>query len=92
LPPHKSSDASDGDKDISVEARRQLAASVFAAGMQAAEHRQIGIAEEPALGTLASDQRSRQSSQVFVIGNTAQVLAANTCQINNFRFGEELLT
>src|SRR5215469_5555195 len=71
--------------------RRPRPPLVLAARVQAREDHQIGVAKQPVFGAFAGNERRGQSAQVLLVGYSTQVLPANTCQINNFRFCEELL-
>jgi hypothetical protein len=64
---------------------------MIAARMEAIENHHIGVAEEPAFGALARDERRRHCAEMFLVGEPPEMLAANTCKINDFRFRKELL-
>jgi hypothetical protein len=64
---------------------------VAAAFVQFGQYRKIGIGEKPTFGAFAGNKGRGERTQVFFLRYGAKVLAANTCQINDFLLGEELL-
>jgi hypothetical protein len=71
---------------------RRYGRLVLAAGMDDCKDHEIRIGEKPFARTSAcSFGSARESAQVFVTGETTEVLEADTGERRNLFFGEELL-